>query len=157
MKLTATSELRIARPQHQVFEAIVDPSQMSHYFISWASARPEPGKTVTWKWGDVGAEADVRIHEVEPARRFSFTWTSPDAPTRVEITLEPEGDLATAVRVSDGPYESDAEGIERFRGQVQGWTHFLLCLKAWIEYGIDLRAGSVTESHKEAIALDQSR
>jgi uncharacterized protein YndB with AHSA1/START domain len=130
---------------------------MSHYFISWASARPEPGTTVTWKWGDAGAEADVRIHEVEPARTFSFTWGGPDAPTRVETTLEPEGDSATAVRVSDGPYESDAEGIERFRGQVQGWTHFLLCLKAWIEYGIDLRAGSVTESHKEAIALDQSR
>lgn len=157
MKLTATSEVRISRSPGEVFEAIVDPAQMSHYFISSASARPEPGKTVTWKWADVGAEAAVQIDEVESPRRFSFTWGAPDAATHVEIVLEPEGAGATAVRVSDGPYEADGEGIERFRGQVQGWTHFLLCLKAWIEHGIDLRAGSVTESHKETISAEQAR
>jgi uncharacterized protein YndB with AHSA1/START domain len=156
MKLTATSEIRIAKPQHEVFEAIVDPARMSHYFISSASARPQPGKTVTWRWEDVGAEAEVQVHEVESPRLFSFSWGGPDAPTRVDIVLEPEGEAATAVRVSDGPYESDAEGIEQFRGQVQGWTHFLLCLKAYMEFGIDLRAGSVTQSHREAIAASRA-
>lgn len=114
MKLTATSEVRISRSPGEVFEAIVDPAQMSHYFISSASARPEPGKTVTWKWADVGAEAAVQIDEVESPRRFSFTWGAPDAATHVEIVLEPEGAGATAVRVSDGPYEADGEGDRTF-------------------------------------------
>jgi hypothetical protein len=28
-------------------------------------------------------------------------------------------------------------------GQVEGWTHFLCCLKAYLEYGINLRTGGV--------------
>jgi len=155
MKLTATSELRISRTPHEVFEAIVDPAKMSHYFITWASARPEPGKVVTWKWGDVGAEGEIKVLEVEHDRRFSFTWFVAGEDKRVDITVEPDDDDGAAVHVSDGPYESDAEGVAAFRGQVQGWTHFLLCLKAWVEHGVELRVGSITRAHRDEIAKAQ--
>jgi uncharacterized protein YndB with AHSA1/START domain len=155
MKLTATTELRISRTPHEVFEAIVDPAKMSHYFITWASARPEPGKVVTWKWEDVGAEGKVKVLEVEQDRRFAFTWDVGGDDKRVDITVEPDDDGAAAVHVSDGPYEPDEAGIAAFRGQLQGWTHFLLCLKAYIEYGVELRVGSITRAHRDEIAKAQ--
>jgi hypothetical protein len=43
-------------------------------------------------------------------------------------------------------------GIASYGRQIQGWTRFLCCLKASIEYGIDLRKGSITPHHKELIA-----
>jgi uncharacterized protein YndB with AHSA1/START domain len=34
--LQVKTQLEIAKPVHQVFEAIIDPKKMSHYFISWS-------------------------------------------------------------------------------------------------------------------------
>ncbi len=31
----------------------------------------------------------------------------------------------------------------RCMGQVEGWTQFLCCLKAYLEYGVNLRVGGV--------------
>ena len=39
MDLEAKAELRIARPAAEVFEAIVDPANMSRYFISSGGGR----------------------------------------------------------------------------------------------------------------------
>ena len=36
----------------------------------------------------------------------------------------------------------DFDGAKRCIGQVEGWTHFLCCLKAYLEYSINLRVGA---------------
>ena len=44
---------RIARPVDEVFEAVVDPDQLSRYFTTGgAKGRLEPGATVTWDFAD---------------------------------------------------------------------------------------------------------
>jgi uncharacterized protein YndB with AHSA1/START domain len=149
MDLQAKAELRVAKPAAEVFEAIVDPVKMSGYFISKGSARLEAGKTIQWTWGDVGAEASVKVLEVRRDRGVSFTWGEEDS--HVDIVLEPESPEATAVRVTEGSWPSDEAGIERLSGQVFGWAHFLLCLKAYLEHGINLRTGSITARHLESI------
>jgi len=40
MQLEAKIDIAIARPAKDVFEAIVDPTKKSRYFISRASGRP---------------------------------------------------------------------------------------------------------------------
>jgi len=151
MKLEAKAELRIARPAAEVFEAIVDPAKMSHYFISWGSERLAPGKTVTWKWGDVGAEAPVHVLEVRDGERISFTWGEGEEQSRVDVELVPESPEATAVQVTEGSWEGDEAGIARLASQTFGWAHFLLCLKAYLDHGVNLRAGSITRRHLEQI------
>ena len=143
MELKAEGEVRVARPAHEVFEAIVDPVRMAGYFISKGSARLEAGRTVTWTWGDVGAEAPVEVLEVQPDRRVSFRWGAGDHASRVEIELTPESADATAVKVTEGSWPSDEAGIARLAGQTFGWAHFLLCLKASLEHGLNLREGSI--------------
>ena len=43
--LQVITQLPMAKPAREVFEAIVDPEKMSHYFISSGSGRMESGKT----------------------------------------------------------------------------------------------------------------
>ena len=152
MELEAKGEVRIAKPAAAVFEAIVDPARMSGYFISSGSGRLETGKTVQWTWGDVGAQAPVQVLEVVKDRRVSLTWGPPEQGSRVDLVLVPESPDATAVEVTEGRWPSDDAGIERLAGQTFGWAHFLLCLKAYLEHGINLRTGSITKKHLERIA-----
>jgi hypothetical protein len=38
--------------------------------------------------------------------------------------------------------ENSAAGIKWLQGNRGGWANFLACLKAWMEYGINLRKGA---------------
>jgi uncharacterized protein YndB with AHSA1/START domain len=87
---------------------------------------------------------------VEPERRVVFTWGDPGQESRVEIALQ-DDEGGTAAQVTEGEWEGDPTGIERLGNQTYGWTHFLCCLKAYLEYGIALRTGSVTRRHRERI------
>jgi len=35
----------------------------------------------------------------------------------------------------------DDAGVKRAMGQTAGWTYFLSCLKAYVQFGINLRVG----------------
>ena len=109
MQLEAKIDIAIARPAKDVFEAIVDPTKMSRYFISRASGRPEPGKILTWTWDDVGAEAQVKILDVVPEHRLVFTWGVAEQETRVTIEMETDGPGTTAVTVTEGSWEPERE------------------------------------------------
>jgi uncharacterized protein YndB with AHSA1/START domain len=109
--LHVNTRLRIRKPVREVFEAIVDPKKMSRYFISTSSDRMETGRTIHWTWADVGAELDVEVKKVQPDRRVSFTWPASGTETLVEFKLEPAGDAATVVRISESGWPPDAEGI----------------------------------------------
>jgi uncharacterized protein YndB with AHSA1/START domain len=43
-KLEIKTGIKIDKPEHDVFEAIVDPSKISNYFLSSSSGRMEEGK-----------------------------------------------------------------------------------------------------------------
>ena len=46
-KLEIKVALKMQKPLHEVFEAIVDPSKMVNYFIKKSTGRIEEGKTLT--------------------------------------------------------------------------------------------------------------
>jgi uncharacterized protein YndB with AHSA1/START domain len=49
MNLTFKVAARIAKPVAEVFEAVVNPAELSRYFTTGgAKGRIEPGATVTW-------------------------------------------------------------------------------------------------------------
>lgn len=73
--LQVKTQMEIAKPVHQVFEAIVDPEKMSHFFISSGTGRMQGGKTVHWKF-DKGGGLDARVERTEPDRFVSFVWSA---------------------------------------------------------------------------------
>ena len=55
-KLEIKVALKMQKPLHEVFEAIVDPSKMSNYFIKKSTGRIEEDKTLTWSFPEFDME-----------------------------------------------------------------------------------------------------
>jgi len=139
--LSIKAGLKISAPPHEVFEAIADPGQMKNYFISESSGRMEEGKTVTWKFPEMDIQFPVRVDKVEKDKFISYYWKdfADNTETHVEITLTSKEDNSTFVRITEKSRNNDEAGIKWLQGNTEGWANFLACLKAWIEYGINLR------------------
>jgi uncharacterized protein YndB with AHSA1/START domain len=138
--LQVKTQLKIAKPARLVFEAIVNPEEMSHYFISSGTRRMQSGSSVQWKF-EKGGAVDVRVEHAEPDRPVSFFWSASGIEkTLVAIELVPVDDGGTLDKISESEWPPDEKGIARCVKQTQGWMHFLCCMKAYLQYGINLRA-----------------
>lgn len=60
----------------------------------------------------------------------------------VEMTLTRVNDDATIVSVNEKSRNHDEAGLKWLKQNTEGWANFLCCLKAWLEYGINLREGA---------------
>lgn len=58
------------------------------------------------------------------------------------MNLEPKKDGSTVVRITEKEMENDETGINWLKGNTEGWANFLACLKAYLEFGINLRKGA---------------
>ncbi len=148
-KLHIKTSLKIQKPVHAVFEAIVDPSLMSNYFISKSTGRMEAGKTLTWQFPEFDIEFPVRVEKIEEDKYISYSWDDwedKSINTLVEIILEPKGDEETLVKITESSRENSEAGMKWLKSNTEGWANFLACLKAYLEYGINLRKGAFDAS-----------
>lgn len=132
---------QIQRPVDQVFEAIVNPEKMSHYFISKGSARMETGKQVYWSFPEFPGEEPIQVKQVTANQLIEFSWKIDGIDHEVAIRLEQKGDADTLVVITEGERPNDESGLRWLTGNTEGWMNFLCCLKAYLEYGINLRKG----------------
>ena len=64
-ELKFTVSGRIAKPVGEVFEAVVNPDQLSQYFTTGgAKGRLETGATVTWDFHDFPGAFPLKVSEV---------------------------------------------------------------------------------------------
>ena len=142
-QLEIKAALKILKPRDEVFEAIVDPKKMSGYFISKSSGRMETGKTLIWQFPEFDMQFPVRVEKVDSPSYISYYWTDPDGnETKVEFKLKTLEDDATFVSITEKSRDNDEKGIEWLKRNTEGWANFLACLKAYLEYGINLRKGA---------------
>jgi uncharacterized protein YndB with AHSA1/START domain len=140
--LEIETAIQILKTPHEVFEAIVDPAKMSNYFISSGSGRLEEGKVIMWRFPEFDLEFPVRAGRVEKDTFVSFWWESDGVDLLVEMTLTPRDSGSTVVRITEKSRQLDDAGLKWLQGNTAGWANFLACLKAWVEYGINLRKGA---------------
>jgi uncharacterized protein YndB with AHSA1/START domain len=139
---------RVARPVHDVFEAVADPDQLSHYFTTaGAKGRLKTGATVIWDFADYPGAFPVHVVDVEPDRRIVLRWQAADGSgeageTTVTIEFEQldEGRRTLVTLAEEGWRESDA-GRQASYGNCEGWTGMLCAMKVWLEHRINLRDG----------------
>jgi len=135
--------IQIRKPAREVFEAIVDPKKMSNYFISKSSGRMEEGKQLVWRFPEFDVDFPIRVGKIEKDRYVSWYYRAADGKELIgEITLTPKDGDATVVTVTEKGMENDEEGLRWLMGNSAGWGNFLACLKAYLEYGINLRKGA---------------
>jgi uncharacterized protein YndB with AHSA1/START domain len=140
--LEIKAALQIQKPVHEVFEAIVDPLKMSNYFISKGSGRMEEGRQIMWRFPEFDMEFPVRVGKIERDKYISFFWDMDGIELLVEMALGVRGNDNTLVTVTEKSRNNDEAGIKWLKGNTEGWANFLACLKAYLEYGINLRKGA---------------
>lgn len=140
-KLEITASIGIQKPINEVFEAIVDPARMSNYFISRSTGRMEEGKNLVWHFPDYDGETPVRVGKIEKDKYISFYWGEKTDELLVEMNLKTYK-KSTVVTITEKSRGNDEVGIAWLKGNTEGWANFLACLKAYLEYGINLRKGA---------------
>ncbi len=141
-KLSAKASIEVLKPIEEVFEAIINPDKMSNYFIDRSSGRLEDGVTVEWKFPEFDDIFPVTGKLIRSYDYISFDWSGGEDGMLVEIFLEAYQDIFTVVRIKESYMPVNDEGIKQAIGQTEGWSNFLACLKAYLEYGINLRKGA---------------
>lgn len=142
-KLKINTALQISKPVDEVYEAIIDPQKMSNYFIAEGSGRMEEGKTLTWRFPEFSEEAGVEVVEITPLEYVSFQWEGARGKKMlVEITLLPMPGDTTLVKITEEGMEANEAGIKWLAQNTEGWANFLASLKAYLEYGVNLRKGA---------------
>jgi len=139
---------RIARPVTEVFEAVVDPDQLSQYFTTGgAKGHLEAGTTVTWDFADFPGAFPVEVVEVEPNRRIVLRWQGNDdsdpAPFSTTVTMEFDSldDGRTLVTIAEHGWRPTDGGFRSSYSNCEGWTGALIAMKVWLEHGLNLRDG----------------
>ena len=144
MSLNIRVSGRIGRPVTDVFDAVVNPKKLSSYFttVGGASAPLVEGTTVTW-WKDV----PVEVVELVPDSKIVLRWDGAtdeekkSYKTLVEMNFKPLDDGGTMVTIAEDGWREDEPGRRGTYQNLEGWTQMFCCMKAFVEYGINLREG----------------
>ena len=137
-----TISQRIRRPRTEVFHAVVDPEIITSYFCHRISGPLEEGKGVTMTWIVDGKEIVDLLHvtSIIPEEKIVSHWKAWKVEYDVTCTFTFEDkDDDTVVTITENGFHNDDAGRESSYGQCQGWTHMLMCMKARLEFDIDLR------------------
>ncbi len=161
MDIKFSVSVKIQKPVAEVFDAVYNPKKLSAYFTTGGASGPlDPGTIVTWAFADGDGDPisfPVKVKSVTKNKDIQFSWgaaegsydlktgTMPESggyDTVVKMEFEALGPSDTLVRIEEGDWRETQKGLEGSYGNCQGWTHMQMCLKAYLEYGINLRKGS---------------
>ncbi len=135
---------RIARPVAKVFEAVVNPDQLSHYFTTGgAQGRIEKGATVTWDFADFPGAFPVQVVDVIENSLIVLQWGGEGGSAMTEVTMRFTdcGDGATLVEIGEAGWQANQAGLDASYGNCMGWSQMLCAMKMWVEHRIRMRDG----------------
>ena len=145
MSRNYTVQTKIKRSVADVFDAVVSSERMKNYFVDGASSDLIEGKEVTWRWDHYG-ESPVVVRKVVENELVELAIDSrewdktKDEAYEVLVIFEfEELEDGTMLSISEQGWKTDADGLKGSHDNCGGWTHMAMCLKAYIEHGIDLR------------------
>lgn len=146
MSRNYTVSSKINRPVGEVFNAVVEREHLVNYFTDQSSGNLSAGDRVVWHWQAWG-DHPVTVRSVEENRRIELVLNSKDwNKTRNEeydvllvFEFEESDEGGTILSISESGWRTDEEGLKGSHDNCGGWMHMISCLKAYLEYGIDLR------------------
>jgi uncharacterized protein YndB with AHSA1/START domain len=144
MDLKFQVQTKIQRPIDEVFDAVYNPKKLSAYFTTAGSSGPlKEGTTVVWKFADYPKEIPLAVRKVVRNELIVFEWAARDREynTRVEMRFESLPSNATLVKISESGWKENQQDLNSSYQNCQGWMQMSCCLKAYVEYDINLRKG----------------
>ena len=149
MDLKFQVQTKIQKPVEEVFDAVYNPDKLSGYFTTGGASGPlDEGTTVIWKWADYPVEAPVDVIKIVPNEMIMLEWEGPKLHenTRIEMTFEKLGPKESMVKISESGWKENQADLDSSYRNCQGWTQMACALKAYLEYGINLRDGAYDEN-----------
>lgn len=147
MEIKFQVQTRIQKPVQEVFDAVYNPDKLSGYFTNGGASAPlDEGTEVEWRFADNPGQdpykAPVTVKKVIPNELIVIEWKGDkDRVTTTEMKFEKAGD-DTIVSISESGWQETQESLNRSYGNCMGWSQMALSLKAFVEYGINLRKGA---------------
>ena len=148
MDLRFKVHIKIQKPVSEVFDAVYNPKKLSSYFTTGGSSGPlDEGTSVTWEFADFPGAFPVHVRQVIPNQLIVLEWQAAESEkepynTKVEMRFEPLENNSTMVSITESGWKQDEKGLKSSYDNCFGWAHMSCCLKAFVEYGINLRKGS---------------
>jgi uncharacterized protein YndB with AHSA1/START domain len=153
MDLRFTVQTKIQKPVAEVFDAVYNPKKLSGYFTNGGASAPlDEGTTVEWAFadnpGDEKLKFPVQVKRVKENELIELGWEGAKGlDTKVEMRFEASGN-DTIVRISETGWRETQDDLDSSYLNCFGWGQMLCCLKAYVEYGIDLRKGAFEGLYK---------
>lgn len=149
MTLDFPVQAKILQPIDEVFDSVYNPRKLSSYFTTGgASGAMDAGQTVIWEFDDFPGPFPVTIKEMKKNEKLSFYWPASDGAggdanykTTVEISFKAIDNSTTQVKIVETGWNEDEASLKAAVSNAQGWMQVICCLKAYVEYGINLRKG----------------
>ena len=144
MELKFRIQTKIQKPVEQVFDAVYNPTKITQYFATGGANGPlDEGANLIWRFEDYPGDVPLSVKKVIPNKLIEFVWEAMDGGynTHVELAFEPLGPSETLVSISEGTWKENQKGLDASYGNCYGWMQMSCCLKAYLEYGINLRKG----------------
>jgi uncharacterized protein YndB with AHSA1/START domain len=150
-ELAAMASQLIRRPVAEVFDAFVDPTRITQFWLKSASAPLATDARVTWHFMVPGATQTVIVTEFKPPRRIAFAWAGG---LNVELDFEEHEVGATRVAVSVTGFEGSNAALQAV-GTTEGFSIVLCDLKTLLEAGrsanlVKDKATLIAESARKA-------
>lgn len=148
MELKFQVKIKIQRPVAEVFDAVYNPEKLSGYFTNGGASGPlDPGATVEWRFADnPGQEpiaGNVTVTQMVPNELIVFEWMGGgDHLTQVGMIFKKAGEHEAIIEIGETGWRDTQEDLDRSYGNCFGWSGMICGLKAYLEYGVDLRKGA---------------
>lgn len=152
MDLSFKIQIKIMKPAAAVFEAVVNPVHLSGYFTRTATPMRVGGQAL-WTFPEYEGEEAVDIIEIIPNEKIVLEWNAheedgcggrdTDYKTRVTMLFEPLDENSTLLRIAESGWRETQKALEGSYCNCMGWTHMAMCLKAYIEHGVNLRKDGI--------------
>ena len=139
MNIDFSVKVQIHAAASEIFKAMTDPQHLTQYYLYAASAPLEAGNTVHWQWSQYEKQ-DLEVKALIPDQSIVLEWTHSETgyPTTIEIRVEDKGE-SSRVSVRETGWQEDQDSLDFAFQHCNGWNIFLLNLKAYLQFKVDLR------------------
>lgn len=150
MELKFKVQTKIQKPVAEVFDAVYNPAKLSGYFTNGGASAPlDEGTTVEWAFadnpGDDKMKFPVVVKTMKKDELIELGWEGAKGlDTHVRMEFDAAGD-ETIVRISETGWRETQDDLNSSYLNCMGWSHMISALKAYVEYGINLRKGAYSE------------
>jgi uncharacterized protein YndB with AHSA1/START domain len=155
MELKFQVQIKIQKPVSEVFSAVYEPEKLCGYFTNGGASAPlDAGTTVQWAFEDTPGETigpfPVEVKQMVRNEGITIEWEAAGGGynTTVEFQFESTAADETLVKIVESGWRGDEDDLAASYGNCMGWSQMLCALKAYVEYGINLRKGAYAGLYK---------